>query len=85
MPDGDRTSIHVDPIPVHRIGGGTLPTFLPGRGVCQHLGGERFVDLEEINVLESQTDAVEQSRHRDGGGHQQPLARMEAQRIPWPR
>src|SRR5262245_15869816 len=31
MPDGDRTPIHVDPIPVHRIGGGTLPAFLPGR------------------------------------------------------
>src|SRR6266446_3966629 len=45
MPDGDRASIHVDPLPVHRIGGGTLPALFPCRGVCQHLGGERLVDL----------------------------------------
>src|SRR6267143_1587764 len=77
MPDGDRASIHVDPIPVHGIGGRTLPAFLPRRGVCQHLGGKRFVDLDQIDVLQSQTYAVEQSRHRDGWRHQQPLARME--------
>src|SRR5258708_38096952 len=27
MADGDRASIHVDPLPVHRIGGETLPAF----------------------------------------------------------
>src|SRR5207302_5924075 len=72
MPDGDRASIHVDPIPVHRIGGGTLPAFLPCRGVCQHLGGERLVDLDQIDVLQSQTYPVQQSRHRNGWRHEQP-------------
>src|SRR5438445_6804199 len=33
VPDRDRASIYVDPIPVHRIGGGALPAFLPCRGV----------------------------------------------------
>src|SRR6266481_8112257 len=77
MPEGDRTAIHVDAVPVHRIGGGALPALLPGRGVGQNLSGERFVDLDQINVLESQTDAVEQARYSNGGGHQQPLARTE--------
>src|SRR6266851_3171857 len=58
MPDGDRASIHVDPIPVHWISGGTFPAFLPRRGVCQHLGGERFVDFDQIDVLEPQTYAL---------------------------
>src|SRR5882762_7125693 len=58
MPDGDRASIHVDPIPVHWISGGTLPALLPRRRVCQHLGGERFVDLDQIDVLEPQTYAA---------------------------
>ena len=75
MPDYDRTSIDVDLIPVHWIGGRALPALLPCRGVCQHLGGERFVDLDPINVLQSQADAVEQSRHGDGGGCEQPLVR----------
>src|SRR5262245_55378073 len=66
VPDSDRTSIHVDPLPVHRVGGGTLPALLPGRGVGQHLGRERFVDLDQIDVPESQTCAVEQARYRDG-------------------
>src|SRR6266404_5184586 len=77
MPDGDRASIHVDPIPVHRIGGGTFPAFLPRCGVCQHLGGERFVDFDQIDVLEPQTYALEQSRHRDSWCHEQPLLRMK--------
>src|SRR5438876_8903518 len=66
MSDGDRASVHVDPIPVHGIRGETLPALLPRRDVCQHLGGERLVDLDQIDVLQSQTYAVEQSRYRDG-------------------
>src|SRR6266850_2534682 len=77
MPDGDRASIHVDPIPVHGIGGGTFPAFLPCRGVCQHLGGERFVDLDQIDVLEAQPHAVKQPRHRNSWCHEEPLVRMK--------
>src|SRR5260370_38049690 len=55
MSDGDRTSIHVDPIPVHRIGGGTLPALLPCRGVCQYLRAANLLELEPGQVRQSPT------------------------------
>ena len=59
MPDSNRTSIHVDPIPVHGARGRPFPTLLPRRGIREHLRGEGLVDLDQVDVLQSQADAVE--------------------------
>ncbi len=46
---------------------------LPGLQRAQHLGGERLVDLVEVEVAEPEAVALEHPRHRVGGGHQQAL------------
>ena len=77
MADGDRAAVHVDALPIHRIGGRTFPALLPRRRVEQHLCGEGFVDLDEINVRQPQSRALEQSRHRDRRRHQQAFVGMQ--------
>ena len=39
----------------------------------QHLGGERLVDLVEVEVAQGETGAGEHARYGVGGRHQQPL------------
>ncbi len=46
---------------------------LPRLERAEHLGGERLVDLVEIEVLEGQAVSLEHPRHRVGGRHQEAL------------
>src|ERR1700733_2965568 len=77
MPDSNRAAIHVDPIPVHGTRGRPLPTLLPRRGIREHLRGEGLVDLDQVDIGKSKSDTIEQTRHRNGGRHEQPFARMQ--------
>src|SRR4029078_5091712 len=61
--EGDRPAIDVDLVPIEA----ELPA------VRQRLGGERLVDLDEVEGLDRQLDAVEQALHAlDRGGEQPP-------------
>ena len=53
---------------------------LPRAQRAQHLRGEGFVDLVEVEVLQRQAVALEHLRHRDGRRHQQAFAVDEIDR-----
>ena len=50
---------------------------LPRRERRQDLGGERLVDLEEVEVLEGEAGALEHPRDRVGGRHEQPVVAVD--------
>src|SRR5690606_5086410 len=49
----------------------------PGLEGAQDLGGKRFVNLVEVEVLQGQVGGLQQFTDRDGGRHQQPIATHE--------
>ena len=75
-----RAAVHVEPLAVDRANG-LLETqavaaehrVLPGLQRAQHLGGERLVDLVEVEVLQREPRPREHRRHCVRGRHQQAL------------
>src|SRR3546814_1070683 len=53
---------------------------LPRPQRAQHLGGEGFVDLVQVEVLQAQPVALQHLRHGDGRRHQQAFAVDEVDR-----
>ena len=84
MPDGDRAAHHVGRCPsrLSPTGPGSPSRSAQACGaprlhVAQHLGRERFVDLDQPEIGPGEPGALERQRHRVGRPHEELPARID--------
>ena len=78
MPDGNGAAERVEPIRRYLPDDWLLPAVLPGLQIAQHLTGERFVHLDEIDIGKPQVRCSQNSRHRQTRAHEKTIRRVDA-------